>query len=179
LISGKQIKVARVFLDWTQQGLAEKSGVSLATIQRMETSGLGRSILENAEKVKTALEKAGIEFIDQNDGGLAVRFRHPVPKTNPYLSQRQPAAPHKESSMISSKQIKVARAFLDWDQQDLAEKSGLHRQTTQRMETIGLGRSSLENVEKVKTALEKAGIEFIDKNDGGLGVRFRPPVRKD
>jgi hypothetical protein len=55
-ISAKQIKAARVFLEWEQRDLAEKSGLSLPTIQRMEKLGVERSSAGNAQRVQRALE---------------------------------------------------------------------------------------------------------------------------
>jgi transcriptional regulator with XRE-family HTH domain len=79
MISAKQIKAARVFLGWEQRDLAEKSGLSLPTIQRMEKLGVERSSVANAQKVQGALESAGVQFIDQNGGGPGVRLREPLP----------------------------------------------------------------------------------------------------
>ena len=45
--------------------------------------------------------------------------------------------------------------------------------TIQRMETIGPERSSAGNVEKLQRAIEGAGIEFIEEDGRGVGVRFR------
>jgi transcriptional regulator with XRE-family HTH domain len=75
--------------------------------------------------------------------------------------------------MISAKQIKAARLFLDWEQRDLAEKSGLSLPTIQRMEKFGVERSSAGNAEKIRRTLEDGGIEFIPENGGGAGVRLR------
>ena len=80
--------------------------------------------------------------------------------------------------MISIEQIKAARQLLGWKQKDLAEKSGLSLPTIQRMEQFGPGRSSLDNVQKMISTFETAGIEFIDEGDGsepggGPGVRLR------
>ena len=77
--------------------------------------------------------------------------------------------------MISPKQIKAARLFLDWEQRDLAEKSGLSLPTIQRMEKLGVERSSVGNADKLRSALEAAGIEFIPENGGGPGGRLRKP----
>ena len=73
MISAKQIKAARVFLDWDQRTLADRSGVSLPTIQRMERDdiGPGRSSAQNVDKVKNAMSGAGVEFTD--DGGVRLR----------------------------------------------------------------------------------------------------------
>lgn len=75
--------------------------------------------------------------------------------------------------MVSVKQIKAARLFLDWSQRDLARESRLSLPTIQRMEKFGVGRSSVDNVQKLIETFEAAGIEFIDENGGGPGVRLR------
>ncbi len=75
--------------------------------------------------------------------------------------------------MISAKQIKAARVFLNWEQKDLAEKSGLSLPTIQRMEKLGLERSQAGNVDKIRRAMEDAGIMFIAANGNGPGVRLR------
>ncbi|WP_235035292.1 helix-turn-helix domain-containing protein [Roseomonas sp. 18066] len=75
--------------------------------------------------------------------------------------------------MISAKQIKAARVFLEWEQRDLAEKSGLSLPTIQRMEKLGMERSSVANARRVQAAMEAAGVDFIPENGGGAGVRLR------
>lgn len=71
-----QLRGARGMLGWSARELADKSGVGMATIQRMEKRGPSISTVANVEAVKAALEKAGIEFIPQNGGGAGVRFRN-------------------------------------------------------------------------------------------------------
>ncbi len=75
--------------------------------------------------------------------------------------------------MITSKQVKAARLFLEWEQRDLAERSGVSLPTIQRMEKLGMERSQAGNVEKVQIALETGGVQFIPENGGGVGVRLR------
>jgi len=63
-----------------QKALSQASGVSLPTIQRMEASnGTVRGVIESLTKVMTALEAAGIEFINEGSpssgGGRGVRLR--------------------------------------------------------------------------------------------------------
>jgi predicted transcriptional regulator len=63
-----------------QKTLAEVSGVSLPTIQRMEASnGIVRGVIESLTRVMAALEAAGIEFINDgatsSGGGRGVRLR--------------------------------------------------------------------------------------------------------
>jgi transcriptional regulator with XRE-family HTH domain len=78
-VSIRQVKAARALLRWSQEFLASKAGVSLPTIKRLEASDGplgGRS--ETGKKIKSALEVAGVEFIEQNGGGPGVRLRRRV-----------------------------------------------------------------------------------------------------
>lgn len=74
---------------------------------------------------------------------------------------------------VSIRQIKAARSLLDWSQTDLARASGVSEPTIKRLEAqndILGGRS--DTTEKIITALQKAGVEFIPENGGGAGVRM-------
>ncbi len=72
---------------------------------------------------------------------------------------------------LTEAHMRAARGLLDWSQGRLAEESGLAASTIKRLENGGIARASLENVEKISSALEGAGIEFF--NDGEPGVRLR------
>lgn len=78
--------------------------------------------------------------------------------------------------MITAKQVKAARLFLDWEQRDLAEQASVSLPTIQRMEKLGMERSQAGNVDRVQRALEAGGIEFIGENGGGVGVRLKAPA---
>ena len=75
-VSIRQTKAARALLGWSQQDLARAADVSIPTIKRLEagegTLG-GRS--ETGDKIRKALQLAGVEFIDENGGGAGVRLR--------------------------------------------------------------------------------------------------------
>ena len=73
MISAAQLRAARTLLGWTQKDLADASGLSLPTIQRMETLGPHRSAAGNVDKVQRALATAGVEFT--NDDAPGVRLR--------------------------------------------------------------------------------------------------------
>jgi len=76
-ISIRQIKAARSLLGWSQDDLAENSGISKPTIGRLESDD-GEAIggrPETAESLIMALEKAGVEFIAENGGGAGVRMK--------------------------------------------------------------------------------------------------------
>lgn len=82
MLTALQMKAARALIGMEQKALAEASGVSLPTIQRMEASnGLVRGVVDSLTKVMTALEAAGIEFINEgaisSGGGRGVRLRKP------------------------------------------------------------------------------------------------------
>ena len=73
--------------------------------------------------------------------------------------------------LIISQQSKMARAALDWGVRDLSLAAGVGVNTVTRFES---GRNvTLATVQKIQDALETAGIEFIDENGGGPGVRLR------
>jgi transcriptional regulator with XRE-family HTH domain len=66
----------------------------------------------------------------------------------------------------------MARAALNWTVRDLAEAAGLHRNTITNIE-VGRYAGDPETISKIRKVLEVAGIEFIDENGGGPGVRLR------
>jgi predicted transcriptional regulator len=75
-VSIRQLKAARALLAWSQERLAAAADVSIPTIKRLESQDGplgGRNV--TGTKIRSALETAGIEFIDENGGGLGVRLR--------------------------------------------------------------------------------------------------------
>jgi len=61
--------------NWSQSKLAERAGLSLPTVKRVEID-LGLRVSEEARnKLRRASESAGVEFIDENGGGPGVRLR--------------------------------------------------------------------------------------------------------
>jgi transcriptional regulator with XRE-family HTH domain len=71
----------------------------------------------------------------------------------------------------------MARAALNWTVRDLAEATGLHRNTITNIE-VGHYTGDRKSLELIERVLKKAGIEFIDENGGGPGVRLRKSRRK-
>ena len=73
-VSAAQIRAGRALLEWSQSDLAQRSGVSLSTIRRMEArEGLVRRITDNVWKVQAALESAGVEFINGDSPGVRMK----------------------------------------------------------------------------------------------------------
>lgn len=64
-------------MDWSQQTLADQSGVSLATVRRIEGDrGPERSTAPNRDAIQRALEKGGIVFMPKDAiGGAGVRLK--------------------------------------------------------------------------------------------------------
>jgi DNA-binding XRE family transcriptional regulator len=62
MLDAKQVRAARGLLDWTQETLAERSGVARATIKNVE-GGNTLPRLETANALQRALEEAGVEFL--------------------------------------------------------------------------------------------------------------------
>jgi hypothetical protein len=78
---------------------------------------------------------------------------------------------------ISSAQLRAARALLRWSALDLAEASRVGVATIRRVEVMdGDIPVTSANEAALRKALETAGVEFIDENGGGPGVRLRKPV---
>lgn len=80
--------------------------------------------------------------------------------------------------MITSSQIRAARALLGIDQRTLAERAGLSLPTVQRMEASkGQVRGVVGSLVKIVAALEHSGVELIGDHGtsegGGRGVRLR------
>jgi len=82
------------------------------------------------------------------------------------------------TSAITSAQIRAARALLRWSGVDLARQSSVGVNTIRRAEVAENGMSlTAANELAIRRALEAAGVEFIDENGGGPGVRLRKRQR--
>jgi hypothetical protein len=75
---------------------------------------------------------------------------------------------------MTSAQLRAARALIRWSALDLANTAKLGVATVRRAELVdGEVQMTLANEAALRRALEMAGVEFIDENGGGVGVRFR------
>jgi hypothetical protein len=79
---------------------------------------------------------------------------------------------------LTSDQIRAGRALIRWSAADLAKEAKLGLATIRRAE-VAIGGTSMTaaNEFAVRRALEAAGVEFIDENGGGPGVRLRKRER--
>lgn len=78
------------------------------------------------------------------------------------------------SAQITSAQLRAARAMIKWDQNTLATAADISIPTVKRLEGgEGPLRGTYENISRIITALETAGVIFIDENGEGPGVRLK------
>jgi hypothetical protein len=80
---------------------------------------------------------------------------------------------------LISAQIRAARALIRWSAEDLARDSAVSVATIRRAELTD--KETLMNAANdlaVRRSLEAAGIEFIDENGGGAGVRMKKPSKR-
>ena len=73
-ITAAQCRAARGLLGWTQQALADRARVGAVAINQLEneTSQPRRATLD---VIRRAFEAAGVDFIDENGGGVGLRLR--------------------------------------------------------------------------------------------------------
>jgi predicted transcriptional regulator len=83
-----------------------------------------------------------------------------------------------ERFLITIEQLRGARGLLGWSQTELARRAGLSLPTVKRCEAGTGPRVSNEAKDKMQRALETGGIEFIEENGGGPGVRLRKKMQK-
>ena len=83
MITAAQLRAARALVSIDQRRLADLSGLSLPTIQRMEASGgVVRGNVDSLMKLMAALEAAGVELLAEGaasaGGGRGVRLKQAV-----------------------------------------------------------------------------------------------------
>jgi predicted transcriptional regulator len=80
----------------------------------------------------------------------------------------------KAALVLNSELIRAARALLRWEQRDLATASSVSLPTIKRLESKpGMMAAHMSTVTALRKTLETAGVEFIEENGGGPGVRLR------
>ena len=84
-----------------------------------------------------------------------------------------------KTATVTSEVIRAARALLRWDQRDLADASLVSLPSIKRLESKpGPLAAHPATLAAIKRALESAGVEFIDENGGGPGVRLSKPSKR-
>jgi DNA-binding XRE family transcriptional regulator len=73
---------------------------------------------------------------------------------------------------VTSAQVRMARAALNWTVRDLAAATGLHRNTITNIE-VGRYVGDPATLTLIKDVFARKGVVFIDENGGGAGVRLQ------
>lgn len=137
LITSEQIRGCRAILRWTVEELAEKSGISISTLMRMEKNESYTSCrVESVERVTEQFNKIGI-LSSPNDGVF----------------------------LITTAQIRACRAILRWSIGDLSKRTGISVSTLNRIEkTDGYHNCRIETIEKIRTTFEETNaVHLPDK----------------
>jgi transcriptional regulator with XRE-family HTH domain len=79
--------------------------------------------------------------------------------------------------MVTPGQCRAARGLLGWNQQELARNARVGIVTVHQLET-GVSQPRRATLDVIRRAFELAGVEFIDENGGGPGVRLRKRQEK-
>jgi transcriptional regulator with XRE-family HTH domain len=74
--------------------------------------------------------------------------------------------------MLTPAQCRAARGLIGWNQQELADQAHIGIVTVHQFES-GLSEPRRITLEVIRRAFESAGVEFIEENGGGPGVRLR------
>lgn len=80
-----------------------------------------------------------------------------------------------KKNVISAPQCLGARAMLGWSRRQLADAAGVAERTLIDFER-GARRPYDRTIADIRAALKEAGIEFIDENGGGPGVRLKSKI---
>jgi transcriptional regulator with XRE-family HTH domain len=73
---------------------------------------------------------------------------------------------------VTPSQVRAARGLLGWSREQLSAASGVPTRTLDRLEAEVSERPREATMKPLVDALAAAGIEFLDGNGGGPGVRF-------
>jgi transcriptional regulator with XRE-family HTH domain len=76
MLTGAQMRAARALVRWTVEDLAKAAKVGVMTVRRAEASdGLPSMLANNLAAIRSALEAAGVIFVEENGEGPGVRLR--------------------------------------------------------------------------------------------------------
>ena len=91
--------------------------------------------------------------------------------TNTLVLYHYSVNPYWDVVTMKAIQLRMARAAVGWGVRELAKKAGVTANTVTRIENGADAKQS--TMDRLQEALEAAGVEFIDENGGGPGVRLR------
>jgi transcriptional regulator with XRE-family HTH domain len=144
-------RAARAFLNWTQNDLGDRSGISLDTVKYFER-GQRIPLAGNRTKIQDALWSAGIRFIEEGSQGIGVKL----------------------IGATWAAQCRAARCLIGWTHLDVSRASSVSDLTVLRLEAERFTprRATLITIRR---ALEAAGVSFLDDDGEGPGVMVKRP----
>ena len=77
MITGAQVRAAKALIGWSGNDLAQKAGIGLSTIRRIEGCDgvLEAASVKTLQAIQRALELGGVEFIGSSEEGPGVRLK--------------------------------------------------------------------------------------------------------
>ena len=80
MITGSQVRASKALIDWPGSILAERAGVAISTIRRVEACDglLSSASVKVLQALKAALENGGVEFIGTPEDRPGVRLKQPA-----------------------------------------------------------------------------------------------------
>jgi transcriptional regulator with XRE-family HTH domain len=180
-ITSTQLRMARAALKWTVRDLAKAAGVHPNTITNLEIERFAGDTKTWAA-IEKVLTHAGVEFIDYSGSpGVRVRILRrltggPSARAGPSYYVYETTSSTQYVGTISGAQCRSARALLTMTQPELARAAGVGLSTVVDFERQRR-QVSPEAARAIRLALEAAGIQLIDEDGGGPGVRLRKPQR--
>jgi len=79
--------------------------------------------------------------------------------------------------VITPSQCRAARGLLEWSQQELANRAEVGVVTVHQLEA-SISQPRRATLQAIRRAFEMAGVQLIDENGGGPGVRLRKRHQK-
>ncbi|MGI4951180.1 MAG: hypothetical protein ACRYGM_05195 [Janthinobacterium lividum] len=153
-----QVRAARALLGWTWTDLSAASGLTVRTIAAVELADGGYN-WRTVAVIRSAIEMAGVEFIRGEGGEPLVRLQKSRPMTGA--------------------QVREARRLLGMSGTRLNALADLPAGTVESFERTGRVRCPIaidptaDRFTAIRETLEAAGIEFIEQDEEGPGVRLR------
>ncbi|WP_347976504.1 helix-turn-helix domain-containing protein [Bosea vestrisii] len=122
LTTGHQLKAARALVGVEQADLAERSGVAVTTIRKMEWKGAETltSGLDTIKRVQTSLEAAGVEFLNHGQPGVRLAKRTDGPRASPAHVEAQAVEARSQAASAADD----AMTGMDATKQEKAERRG-------------------------------------------------------
>jgi transcriptional regulator with XRE-family HTH domain len=173
LITIEQVRAARALLGWSQSELAARSDLSLPTVRRFEAESGARVSQQARDRLRLALEVAGIEFIEENGGGPGVRLRQRIrqavtsPEDRAVKSELgYDYSKRNHDTILLPVQCRMARVALGFGVRELAAAARVSPDTVARFERGDELKD--RTVEALRKVFELAGVEFTDGDQPGL-----------